>query len=213
MIQTCSSRSCHFGSLVISYDQRVLEPRPWTLMQSEWAAELCTALAPGPLLELCAGAGHIGLAAAVLANRDLVQVELDPIAAGYAKINADAAGWGARVDVRNERLEEALRHEELFTVILADPPYLPSAAIARWPEDPPGAIDGGPDGLDLIKACLVVAADHLLPGGHLLLQIAGPAQADQVTDLLTVVAPRLTRRSLRTFDDERAILLIERAAH
>jgi release factor glutamine methyltransferase len=212
MNQTSGTRSCLFGPLVISYDQRVLEPRPWTLMQSEWAAELCTGLAPGPLLELCAGAGHIGLAAAVLADRDLVQVELDPVAAGYAKANADAAGWGARVDVRTERLEVALRQDERFTVILADPPYLPSAAIGRWPEDPPGAIDGGPDGLDLIKACLIVAADHLSPGGHLLLQIAGPTQADQVSELLTAVAPRLTRRSLRVFDDERAILLIEHAA-
>ena len=49
--------------LEISYDQRVLEPRPWTAAQSRWASSLFRVLPPGPVLELCAGAGHIGLLA------------------------------------------------------------------------------------------------------------------------------------------------------
>src|SRR3954463_7912562 len=176
-------RFCTFGPLVVEYDARVLAPRPWTLVQSEWAAALCLDVGPGPLLEPWAGAGQIGLAAAVLADRDLVQVEADPVAAGYARRNARRAGWGDRVEVRTERLEEALRPGELFPLILADPPYLPTADTERWPEDPRTAIDGGPDGLAVTRACLVVAAAHLSRDGRLLLQVAGPDQAGRVDEL------------------------------
>jgi release factor glutamine methyltransferase len=195
----------------VDYDDRVLAPRPWTLQQSEWAAELASAAEAGPILELCAGAGHIGLAAAVLADRRLVQVEADAVAASYARANAARAGWSDRVEVRNDRLEEALRPDERFSLIIADPPYLPSAEIARWPEDPPMAIDGGADGLDLVRACLRLAAEHLTDAGLLLLQVAGPRQDHHITDLLAATPLwNLSRRELRVIDDERAILLLDR---
>lgn len=202
-------RTVRFGPLVVDLDDRVLGPRPWTLVQSEWAAGLARDAAPGPLLELCAGAGQIGLAAAVLADRDLVQVEADPVAAGYARANAARAGRAARVEVRAAPLDGALAPGERFPLVIADPPYLPTRDLARWPDDPPRAIDGGADGLAVIRACLAVAARHLEPGGHLLLQVAGPAQADRVTALLA--ASPLARAGLRVVDPERAVLLLARA--
>ena len=51
-----------FGPVDIRHDDEVLEPRPWTIAQAEWASELPA----GPMLELGCGAGHIGLAAAAL---------------------------------------------------------------------------------------------------------------------------------------------------
>jgi methylase of polypeptide subunit release factors len=200
-----------FGPLLVSYDERVLSPRQWTLQQSEWAAELCASAAPGPILELCAGAGHIGLAAAVLADRDLVQVEADPVAASFAEANAARAGWSDRVEVRTARLETALRPDERFAVIVADPPYLRSADIARWPDDPPTAIDGGSEGLDVVSACLHVAAQHLTDAGQLLLQVAGPRQDQQVAELVKATpAWGLRRLDVRVIDAERAILLLAR---
>src|SRR5690348_4110134 len=157
-----------FGPLTIEFDERVLAPRPWTLMQSEWAVELAASAPPGPLLEVCAGAGQIGLTAAVLADRDLVQVEADPVAAAFAERNAERAGWVHRVDVRVASLEQALRPGERFPIVLADPPYLPSAETSRWPDDPAAAIDGGPDGLAVLRSCLDVAASALAPDGWLL---------------------------------------------
>jgi len=211
MVAAFSTRSCRFGPLVVDYDERVLSPRPWTLAQSEWAAELAPYAAPGPLLELCAGAGQIGLAAAVLADRDLVQVEADPVAAGFASGNAARAGRAARVEVRNEPLQRALRPGESFPIIIADPPYLPSGELPRWPEDPRLAIDGGQDGMDLVGDCVEVAARHLAAGGWLLLQLAGPPQAARVSSILAdAPAIGLRRRELRVIDDERAILLISR---
>ena len=163
-------RTSTFGPILVDYDERVLMPRQWTLAQSEWAAQLSAGLAdPTPILELCAGAGHIGLAAAVLTDRDLVQVEADPVAAAFARSNARRADWAHRVDLRVAQLQTALRPGETFDLIIADPPYLTTDAVASWPADPPSAIDGGPDGLTLVRACLDVVAARLTRSGSLLL--------------------------------------------
>lgn len=205
------SRTSAFGPLVVEYDDRVLVPRPWTLLQSRWAADLAAALPPGPVLELCAGAGHIGLAAAVLADRNLVQVEADPVAAGYAAANAARAGRSALVEVRVEPLQTAVRPDERFPLILADPPYLPTAEVAAWPEDPVAAIDGGADGLRLVVDCLAVAGAHLADGGEALLQVAGPAQDALVARLLAATPDLgLRRREVRVVDEARAVVRLTR---
>ena len=198
------ARSCRFGPLDVEFDDRVLEPRPWTLMQSEWAAQLARTLPAGPILELCAGAGHIGLAAAVLADRDLVQVEADPVAGGYAAVNAAAAGWASRTELRVARLQDALRAGERFVLIVADPPYLSSGDVQRWPDDPVTAIDGGPDGMELIDACVAAAVHHLVSGGVLLLQVAGAAQAERLDPA------GLERLEIRSHDAERAVVALRR---
>ena len=208
-VQRTDIRSQVFGPLVVHYDGRVLTPRPWTLMQSRWAAGLAAQTTTGRILELCAGAGQIGLAAAALTGLALVQVEADPVAAGYARTNAAEAGLESQVEVRNARLQTALQAGERFSIILADPPYLPTADIARWPDDPISAIDGGADGLDLTRACLQVAADHLTPGGAMLLQVAGETQARAVRAILRTTATlQLMHRETRHHDGERAVMLL-----
>jgi hypothetical protein len=69
------SRFVDFEGLLIEYDDRVLVPRPWTAEQSRWAARLIRTGPPGPVLELCAAAGQIGLLAATLSPRPLVSVD------------------------------------------------------------------------------------------------------------------------------------------
>jgi methylase of polypeptide subunit release factors len=205
-------RSCRFGPLTVEYDERVLVPRPWTELQSRWAAELAARAEPGPILELCAGAGHIGLLAAVLTGRDLVQVEAEPVAAAYAVANARRAGVGERVEVRAEALQSALCPDERFPLIIADPPYLPSADVARWPEDPHSAIDGGADGMALSVDCLRVAARQLTAAGQLLLQVAGSAQDELVAaELDATPALGLARREIRVVDEARAVVRITRS--
>lgn len=208
---TASPTSWEFGPITVEYDARVITPRPWTLVQSEWAAELVRERSVRRLLELCAGAGHIGLAAAVLADCDLVQVELDPVAAGYATANARRAGRAERVQVRNAPLQTAVAAGETFELIVADPPYLPTGSVERWPEDPVLAIDGGTDGLDIVRACLQVAADHLTASGCVLLQVAGRGQADEIRTLVDATpAWQLHAGELRETDPERAVLRLDR---
>jgi len=173
-----------FGPLRIAFDDRLLRPRPWTAAQSAWAAELLDDAPAGPVLELCAGAGHIGLLAVLGTERRLVCVDVNPSACAYAMENAAAAGLTGRVEAREGRMDEVLDEHERFALVIADPPWVRRADVGRYPEDPRLAIDGGEDGLDLAWTCVDVARDHLLPGGSLLLQLGTVEQVDALRDRL-----------------------------
>jgi release factor glutamine methyltransferase len=207
-----TARSVRFGPLDIAYDERVLEPRAWTLQQSEWAARLLAEAPPGPVLELCSGAGQIGLAAGVLAGRDVVLVDASEVACGFARVNAAAAGWAGRTDVRHAPMTEALAAHERFALVLADPPYIPSAGTSTFPGDPLSAIDGGDDGLDLARTCLTVGARHLEPGHPLLLQLRDEKQADRVAAEASA-AGDLAPVEARSFDHRGTVLHLTRTGH
>ena len=165
-----------FGPLRIAHDDRILAPRPWTVMQALWATDLLLDAPGGPVLELCCGAGHIGLLAIAGQPRALVAVDDSPVACDYVRRNAEDAGLGHLVDVRRRDLEHAAEPGELFALVLADPPWVPSDETDRYPGDVPEAIDGGPDGLEVARACVRVAGAHLAPGGSVLLQLGSPEQ-------------------------------------
>jgi release factor glutamine methyltransferase len=189
-----------FGELRIAFDNRILRPRSWTADQSRWAAELIRTAPPGPVLELCSGAGQIGLLAVLGSDRSLVCVDSDPVACAYATDNAAAAGISHRVEVRLARLDEAMRPNERFPIIVADPPWVRREETGRFPEDPLLAIDGGYDGLDVARLCLEVIADHLLPGGSALLQIGTTAQAEVVRTELPTYNPGLFVTEVRELE-------------
>ena len=174
---TSPPSTIRYGHLSIAYDDRVLCPRPWTVLQARWAAELVGSSGDGAILELCTGAGHIGLLAAALTGRPLVAVDLDPVACGWAQHNAEAAGLGSRVTVREASLSQALEPDEVFDVAIADPPWVTSDRVADYPEDPVLAIDGGVDGLALARQCVVACRGHLSSGASLLVQVKDSAQA------------------------------------
>jgi release factor glutamine methyltransferase len=173
-----------FGPLRITFDGRVLRPRPWTAAQSEWAAEILADAPAGPVLELCAGAGQIGLLAIAASPRRLVCVDLNPVACDYARDNAAAAGLADRVEVREGSMDEVLRDSERFALVIADPPWVRRSEISTFPEDPVLAIDGGPDGMDVAWLCIDTARDHLMRGGSVLLQLGNVEQVDLLRDRL-----------------------------
>jgi release factor glutamine methyltransferase len=200
-----------FGHLEIAFDDRVLEPRPWTAAQSTWATDLLRNRPAGPVLELCAGAGHIGLLAIADTLHHLVAVDADPVACEFAQHNAAAAGLGDRVEVRNAPLADALGDDERFAVIIADPPWVPSDRTSAFPADPLLAIDGGPDGLDLARQCLDVATRHLTTDGVMLLQLGSPDQADALAHDLTLDGGRLTVDEVRQPDPTGVVIAVHRA--
>ncbi len=172
-----SVESIDFGHLVIDFDDRVLRPRPWTAMQSRWAAELVPCAPAGKVLELCSGAGHIGLLAVALAPRPLVCVDLNPTACDFTRRNAERAGLASTVEVRQGDLAEVLAPDEIFSLVIADPPWVPAAETDQFPEDPLLAVDGGSDGLEVARLCLEVAGQHVAPGGPVLIQLGTREQA------------------------------------
>ena len=177
-------RTMTIDELKISYDRRVLEPRPWTAAQSRWASSLLRVLPPGPVLELCAGAGHIGLLAVRHHDRDLVMVDADEHACEYARHNAEAARMADRVTVRCGPMQDVLEEVEQFPLIIADPPWVPSDQVDAYPEDPRLAIDGGASGLDLVKTCLELISGHLAEDGVAILQVGPDGQTDRVAEHL-----------------------------
>ena len=174
-----------FGHLEIEYDADVLQPRSWTEHQSQWAAELLGGLPAGDVLELCAGVGHIGLLAVSGTSRHLVQVDAGERACELARANAVRnrgvePAWS--VEVRHGDLEEALGPDERFALVIADPPWVRSDRITDHPDDPHTAIDGGDDGLDLVRACLDVIGRHLAADGAAVLQVGDREQTESVAE-------------------------------
>jgi methylase of polypeptide subunit release factors len=204
--------SLDFGGLDIAFDDRVLRPRPWTLAQSRWAADVLAAAPLGPVLELFAGVGHIGLAAVAGTGRDLVMVDLNPVAVDLARRNVASAGMSSRVTVREGRIDEVLEPDEQFALVVADPPWVPSAGIDEFPDDPAIAIDGGDDGLDLARTCCDVVARHLAPGGTAILQIGTSEQADVLERHLLDTGVALTRGETRLFERGVLVELVRDAA-
>ncbi|MCW2819064.1 MAG: methyltransferase small, partial [Marmoricola sp.] len=105
-------RSTDFGGLTIRSDERLLEPRDWTTMQSRWAADLLVDLPEGPVLEVCSGAGQIGLLAVVDSQRRLVCVDVEPVASAYTLENAAAAGLADRVETRTGPMQDVVAEGE-----------------------------------------------------------------------------------------------------
>ena len=198
-----------FGPLVVTFDERVLRPRAWTMLQASWAAELSRELPPGSILELCSGAGHIGQATASLTGRGIVQVDVDPHACALAAANARANALAARVEIRCGDLGGVVDPSEEFPLVLADPPYLPRGEIDAWPQDPVRAIDGGPDGLDLPRRCLTVAGAHVQTGGLVLLQALGRTQVEGLEGDMDAAGLELV--DVRTQDEQRAVALLRPA--
>ncbi|WP_344155222.1 class I SAM-dependent methyltransferase [Nocardioides koreensis] len=197
-------RSMDFGDLCIDFDARILEPRPWTTAQSTWAAELLRSAPPGPVLELCAGAGHIGLLAIHLEPRPLVCVDVEPVACDYTRSNAERAGLGDLVEVREGSMDAVLEPDERFALVIADPPWVPRDETAHFPEDPVPAIDGGVDGLDPARSCWALADRHLLEGGTAVLQVGTVAQVECLDAEMRGVT-RLRVGEVRSF--ERGVLV------
>jgi len=198
-----------FGGLQISFDTRVLRPRDWTTAQSWWAAALSRDLPAGDVLELCSGAGQIGLLAVAESERHLVCVDVSPIAASYTRHNAAAAGFSDRVSVRTGLISEVLPRGEQFPLIIADPPWVRRSETVRFPEDPLLAIDGGDDGMDVVHECLRAISGHLAPGGVALIQLGSQDQAEAVAGLLACSG--LVAGEVRAYGERGVLLRIDHA--
>ena len=178
---TPTLRKTDFGGLAVTYDDPVLEPRAWTVAQSRWAEDLLRTAPPGPVLELCAGVGHIGLLAVAHRRRDLVMVDADPHACELARANAHSNRALGLVDVRQGLVDEVLRPGEWFAGIIADPPEN--------------------DGLDVARRCVRVIDRHLASYGWALLQLGTTAQANTLARSLdTPTAADLEVVEIRAYD-------------
>ncbi|MGA8988124.1 RsmD family RNA methyltransferase [Aeromicrobium sp.] len=201
-----------FGPLIISYDERVLRPRRWTTAQSAWASGLLQDAPEGPALELCSGVGHIGLLAVVGEVRRMVMVDASEAACEHAAVNVERAGMSGQIDIRCGPMDEVIAADERFSLIIADPPWVPSEDTSQFPKDPLPAIDGGPDGLDLARTCLELIGAHLHERGSAILQIGTAEQLTTIADhLFDEPALRLRVAESRTFEGQGVLVQLVRS--
>jgi methylase of polypeptide subunit release factors len=200
--------TCNFGPLAVEFDEGVLSPRPWTLVQSARAAQRLAHLPDGPVLELHCGAGHIGQATAAWTGRHLVQIDDDPSCCSWASRNARRNALATSVVCAD--VDVAPVAPASCALVLADPPYVPARETARYPDDPRHAIDGGADGLDGVRACLPTAERVLRSGGVLLLQVRGPRQATLVSAFARAAHPGLWTVDVVVVSSQRAVVELVR---
>ena len=163
-----------FLGLTLKTDARALIPRPETEQLCEMLASADCAWKGGRIADVGTGSGCIALALAhALPDARVTGLDAADNALALARENADRCGLTARVTFAKSDLLSAA--EAPFDLIVANLPYIPTGELAALqPEvqrDPRAALDGGADGLDLIRRLLPQAAAKLRSGGTLALEV------------------------------------------
>lgn len=163
-----------FFGLEFLVNPGVLIPRPETELLVETALEWLR-LHPRRrrLLDVACGSGCIGISLAVNSSRLSVTCgDISPLAARTAGMNARHHAVAPRVAVYLGDLARPLAAR--FDILCANLPYIPSARLADLEvarHEPGNALDGGPDGLDLVRQLLADVPRLVAPGGLALLEI------------------------------------------
>jgi release factor glutamine methyltransferase len=197
-----------FYGAAISVDSRVLIPRPETETLVELALARITADLTGaprasddPYLvwDMGTGSGAIPVAIACELRRrrygDAVRFLASDIsgdARDVATLNVVAHGLAHLFTfAEGDLVEVAPTPPYPVDLLLANLPYIPAAMVPELPVaasfEPVGALDGGPDGLDLIRRLLPRAPEAVTPGGAVLLEIG----ADQAETMAAAAAQAL----------------------
>ncbi|WGX96426.1 putative protein N(5)-glutamine methyltransferase [Nocardioides sp. L-11A] len=158
----------------VAVEPGVFVPRQRTAYLVELAAP---PLARGDtVLDLCCGTGALGLALARRVPGLVVHAgDIDPAAVACAARNlAEVRGTAAVGDLASA-FSPVLRGT--VAVIVANVPYVPTHAVALMPpesrdHEPRGTVDGGPDGLDLLRRVAALAPGWLRPGGTVLSEVS-----------------------------------------
>lgn len=174
--------SVEFCGRSFKSDARALIPRPETEQLVERAL---TYPNPSSILDIATGSGVIPLTLALeRPDTKVTATDISPEALALAKENAALLGVD-RIDFHEADLMPP--GHETFDLITANLPYIPSSEIASLSRevrhDPILALDGGADGLDLIRRLAPLAFSRLNAGGRLLLEI-GINQSKAVTECL-----------------------------
>jgi len=165
----------------------VLIPRPDTETLVEHALRCIPDDAPCRVLDIGTGSGAI--AVTIAAERPLARVtatDISEAALTVAAENAERNEVASRIRFERANL---LRDVEQYDVIISNPPYVARSEIETLqPEirehEPIGALEGGEDGLDVIKALLSATEPATASGAQLLIEV-GADQAISVIDFAT----------------------------
>lgn len=196
-----------------SVGRGVFVPRRRTELMVRTAVGLLGDVVPASgetiLIDLCCGCGAIGgavLAALPPGSAVLHASDVDPAAVEHARRNLEPLGGAVTRGDLFGALPEGVRGR--VDLLLCNAPYVPTDAIATMPpeardHEPSVALDGGADGLDVVRRVVEGAHDWLAPGGSLLFEVG----EGQVSTAVSVVesaglSPRVVRDGEEDGEDE-----------
>jgi ribosomal protein L3 glutamine methyltransferase len=173
------TREAWLGEHQFYVDERVIIPRSYFL---EIIPEQLDGWLPDPkkvthVFDVCTGSGCLAILLAKHFPKAAVDaVDLSPDALAVAAINVKAHRLTKRVTLHRSDVFDAVPAVK-YDVILSNPPYEPSAHCdalpAEFKQEPRLALDGGRDGLDIIRKLLRQARTRLQPHGIVLIEVGG----------------------------------------
>lgn len=178
------TREAWLGGLPFYVDERVIVPR--SHIADLLADRLAPWASPGvkSVLDLCTGSGCLAILAARVFPRARVDgADISAAALAVARINVRRYRMGRRIRLVRSDLFSALGRRR-YDVIVCNPPYVTAASMHRLPREyrrePRIALAGGVDGLDVVRAIVQQAGDHLEPGGTLVMEVgSGRARVER----------------------------------
>ncbi len=197
---------CEFWGRAFHVSPAVLVPRPETELVIQVALEL--PLSPNArVLDVGSGSGCIAITLAAERPRWLVSaVDRSSTALEVARTNAERHG----VEVNFEEADLTTSVQPPWDRVVANLPYIPTAALEDLPievrRDPALALDGGPDGLDLVRRLIEDLPRLLRPCGGAVLELYED-QADTVADLASTSDLGVARRIRDAGGCERVVVL------
>jgi len=166
-------REKEFYGRVFYVDERSLVPRPDTETLVETALEIIDGGLAQRVLDCCSGSGCIAITLkAERPGLDIVASELSDGAREVFRLNSRRI-LGRQIEcIASDLLQET---GNAYDLIVSNPPYLRSEDVAEmrnkgWPE-PPEALDGGSDGLELVRRLVREALYSLNPYGYLVIEL------------------------------------------
>ncbi|AYG82228.1 Release factor glutamine methyltransferase [Streptomyces hundungensis] len=163
-----------FHGLKVAVDPGVFVPRRRTEFLVSRALAAADASRPVVVVDLCCGSGALGAAlATALPGAELHAADIEPAAVRCARRNVAAFGGHVYEGDLFDPLPATLRGR--IDILTANVPYVPSGEVGLLPpeareHEPLVALDGGSDGLDVMRRVALAAPDWLAPGGMLLVE-------------------------------------------
>lgn len=203
------TREAWLGEHRFYVDERVIIPRSYFL--EIIPEQLPQWLPPGRpvkrVVDVCTGSGCLAvLLAHQFPEAKVDAIELSPDAMAVAKFNVATHGLAKRIKLHHSDVFDAVPAVK-YDVIVSNPPYVPTRELRGLPEEfksePRMALDGGADGLDIIRKLLRQARERLQRHGLVVLEVGGLRAA------MDKAFPELDLHWLHTEDGEDCVCLVQ----
>jgi release factor glutamine methyltransferase len=181
-----------FRHLVLHVRPGVFIPRPETEVLVDVCLEHLRHAGPSPVvIDVCTGSGAVALSIAhETAAGTVWATDLAEEAVGVACDNARRIGVADRVRIVQGDLFGPVPGETKGAValVVSNPPYVPSGELLGLTDqvtehEPVSALDGGPDGLDVVRRIADEAGEWLAPGGLVAMEVH-EERAEDALDIL-----------------------------